>query len=328
LGTFACSSSSSSGTDVAYEDSYAADYYYPTDVAYSGVYAAGWSAAGYGLYAVTPTQSHDGGGSVVDAATSSVDAASTHMVDAATGVPPSGTGVHGAVGEIIRNLALGGNVCAGQVTVTRPLGASVCGQSGSGLNITFNGCQLPGGGTVDGTVNVQLNRTASNSACDGTTMVGLGYMSTLTNLTYTGTSGAKIMIPSQTDTATINFAFGSAPTTITLTSTGEIERMDTNGTLTSDRSYTGTRTISSISLASQSYAAGGTINVTDKTDGGTGTLTGSGLQRDANCCKPVGGTLSVSRTGGKHDGTHNWTFDATCGSAKLDGNMVTLPACI
>ena len=39
--------------DVAYEDSYGSDYYYPADVAYAGVYAG--YGAGYGLYFAVPT---------------------------------------------------------------------------------------------------------------------------------------------------------------------------------------------------------------------------------------------------------------------------------
>ena len=51
--------------DVAYEDSYGSDYYYPADVAYAGVYAG--YGAGYGLYFAVPTgvkSAADGG--VVD----------------------------------------------------------------------------------------------------------------------------------------------------------------------------------------------------------------------------------------------------------------------
>ena len=36
----------------------------------------------------------------------------------------------------------------------------------------------------------------------------------------------------------------------------------------------------------------------------------------------------IVRTGGAFPGTHNWTFNSTCGSATADGQTVTLPACI
>ena len=51
VGSAGCGSSTTS-SDVAYEDDYAGDYYYPADVAYSGVYAGGWGY--YGIYAATP----------------------------------------------------------------------------------------------------------------------------------------------------------------------------------------------------------------------------------------------------------------------------------
>ena len=85
---------------------------------------------------------------------------------------------------------------------------------------------------------------------------------------------------------------------------------------------------SSISLADQSYTVGGMLNLTDKSGGGTATFTGTDISRETACCRPTGGTLAVSRTGGSHSGSHSWTFTSTCGSAMLDGKTVTLPACL
>jgi hypothetical protein len=51
IGSAGCGASTTS-SDVAYEDDYAGDYYYPADVAYSGVYAGGWGS--YGIYAAAP----------------------------------------------------------------------------------------------------------------------------------------------------------------------------------------------------------------------------------------------------------------------------------
>jgi hypothetical protein len=146
-------------------------------------------------------------------------------------------------------------------------------------------------------------------------------------LTYTGTGNAKIVIPTQMDMATVHIPFGQVPATVTMTSSGEIQRLGSDGTMTSDRTFTGSRTFSITSIADHTYTVDGMINVTDKA-GGTGTISATGLGRERNCCKPTAGTLSVSRTGGSHSGTHNWTFTATCGSATLDGKTVTLPACL
>jgi hypothetical protein len=199
--------------------------------------------------------------------------------------------------------------------------------SAAGVNIVFNGCQLSGGGTVDGTVNVQINRSASDTTCNTATSITLGYTSTITNLTYTGTGGAKVVIPNEMSTATINFSFGQTPTTVGLATNGEVQRFASGGSMTTDRTFTGMYTFSSISLADQSYTVGGTLNVTDKA-GGTATLTGTNIARETSCCRPTGGSLAVSRTGGSHSGSHTWTFTSTCGSAMLDNKTVTLPACL
>jgi hypothetical protein len=316
VGSAACGAAAATD-DVAYEDDYAGDYYYPADVAYGGVYAGGF----VGYYAVTPA----GTGPSELLATAVTDAAAA--VDAGGRAGTGATTVRGAVGQAIRDAALGGGICPGQVTVTPQNGASVCAVTAAGVNIVFNGCQLSGGGIVDGTVNVQINRSASDANCNASTTIMLGYTSTITNLTYTGTGGAKVVIPNEMSTATISFSFGHTPTTVGIMSNGEVQRFASGGTMTTDRTFTGTQTFSSISLANQSYTLGGMLNITDKT-GGTATMTGTNIIRDTSCCRPTGGTLAVSRTGGSHSGSHTWTFTSTCGSAMLDNKTVTLPACL
>jgi hypothetical protein len=333
VGAVGCGSSSSA--DVAYEAAYAGDYYYPADVGYSSVYTTDT-----GVYFVAPASNglttpiaadvtDAGGGGAGGAAGEAGTAGGAGAGgNGAAGSGGSGsTTARGAVGQAIRTVALGGAVCPGQVTVTRPAGTDVCGVSGAGLSIVFSGCQLSGGGTVDGTITVQRSLSASDTDCTSSTMLTVGYTSTITSLTYTGTGGAKIVIPTATDTATIQVPLGTAPSTVTLMSTGQIQRLGTDGSVTSDRSYTGKRTYSAISVSNQTYTVDGMIAVTD-TAGGTATISASGLQRDQSCCRPTGGTLSVSRTGGSHAGSHTWTFSATCGSVMLDGKTVTLPACL
>ena len=323
-GSAGCGSSTSS--DVAYEDDYAGDYYYPADVAYSGVYAGGFGY--YGIYAATPASTPsallDGGRVSIDGGHVTIDAG--RAVDGGRGT--GSTTVREAVGQAIREAALGNVVCAGQATVTPRTGNAVCGVSAAGVSIVFNGCQLSGGGTVDGMVDVQITRSASDTTCNSSTSITLGYTSTITNLTYTGTGGAKIVIPNDMSSSTLTYSFGQAPTTASIQTNGEIQRFASGGSMSSDRTYNGTYMFSSISLADQTYTVGGMLNMMDKSGGGTATFTGTDITRDTGCCRPTGGTLSVSRNGGNHSGSHSWTFNSTCGSAMLDGKTVTLPSCL
>jgi hypothetical protein len=275
--------------DVAYEDGYAGDYVYPADIGYAGGFVGGgYYAAAVGTSAIT---------------------------------------ARGAVGQAIRTAVQGGDVCGDKVTVTPRNGASVCGDAGTGVTVVFNDCELSNGGMVDGTVDVQLNRSASNVVCDGSTDISLGYTATITDLTYTGVDGRAIFIPNQKSTATINHPFGQMPATVEIETLGEVQRFELGGAKISDRMYSGTQTLSSISLANQSYTLSGVLNVTDES-GATGTLTGTDLTIDTSCCRPTGGTLAISRTGGNHAGSHTWTYTPTCGSATLDNTTVTLPDCL
>ena len=188
-GSAGCGSSTTS-SDVAYEDDYAGDYYYPADVAYSGVYAGGWGY--YGIYAATPAGtgsrprcstaaaqhrrrrviSIDGGHISVDGGHVIVSVDAGRAVDGG-GKGTGSTTVREAVGQAIREAALGDVVCAGQATVTPKTGTTICGVSASGVNIVFSGCQLSGGGTIDGTVDVQITRSASDTTCDSSTTITL-----------------------------------------------------------------------------------------------------------------------------------------------------------
>jgi hypothetical protein len=320
LGSAACGTSTTTATtDTAYEDSYSTAYNYSAGVAYAGVYAAG--GVGYGIYLATP------GGALPSAKT---DGGAARSAD---GGVSAGGGVRQAVDQAISTMANGGTVCPGQATMTTQSGTPACATAGTtsartGLNIVFSGCQLPGGGTVDGTVDVKLTRTASDTSCNAATTIALGYTETLTNLTYTGTAGAKLVLPNQMSTATLDFPLGSTAATVTIASNGELQIVAPDGTMTSDRTFNGSQTFSSISTADQSYTVGGMLTVQDKTGGASATMTGIGLARTTSCCRPTAGTLSINRTGGTAPGQHTWTFTSTCGSAMFDGKAVTLPACL
>ncbi|HXJ22978.1 MAG TPA: hypothetical protein VMT03_22355 [Polyangia bacterium] len=326
---------STTASDVAYEDAYAGSYYYPADVAVAGAYGVGW---GYGLYYDTAVAdampSHFGnggnGGTGIGGGGGIGGSGGSGGSGGAGGSLGSGTiSVRSAVGEAIRLAASGADVCGGNATFTRTTSstASVCGISAAGFNLVFSSCTLAGGGTVDGTVGAQVTFNASDTNCNSATMLNVSYTGTVTNLTYTGTGGGKIVIPSQTDMATIQTSLGAAPATIGMMSSGEIQRIDGSGTTTSDLTFTGNRTFSAISFPNQTYTVDGTVNFTDKS-GGTGTVTASGLVHDNSCCKPTAGTLSINRMGGSHSGSHSWTFSSSCGTATLDGKTVTLPACL
>lgn len=304
IGAAGCGTETTATTaDYAYEDAYLYDYYYPADVAYAGAYGAdAWDYATF------------------------VDAALGYSGTSATAAQRL------AIGGAVRALIRGQSMCPGQVTVTPKTAAPPCAGSGAtaqrdGITIAFNGCQITGGGMVTGDFDVQSNRSASAQTCSSTTDISLGFTTTITNLTYTSPDGAKLVIPSQVDTTSMSYTFGTSPTVFSINSNGELQRFDTAGTMISDHTSSGTRTIT-LSPSSSSYTIDGTVNVTDKINGGTAVLTGTGITRTAGCCRPTGGTLTVSRTGGLHPGDHTWVFESTCGAATFDGTAVTLPACI
>jgi len=337
------SSSTTSSGYVAYEDPYVYTSYYPADVAYANAYWANdWSypvvyATGYGpsnpaptAPAAPPTTTVDAGPS--DAAVPATDGA---VADAAT-TTDGGTSTSRltSIPDLIRALARGDTtVCPGHVTVTPKTAAPPCTgdvrtQVRAGVTIVFNGCQIPNDGTVDGTVDVTSTQTASTPDCNSGTIITVSHQATITNLSLTGSGGSKLVIPNQTDQGANSFTFGQTPATLVIESNGQIQLFGPNGTALADLGYQNNRTFTFAGSAS-SYRLDGTSHITDNLRSGVTTdLTATGVTRVESCCRPVGGTLQIVRTGGAFPGTHNWTFNSTCGSATADGQTVTLPACI
>jgi len=301
--------------DLAYEDAYLYDAYYPADLAYSSFY---WTSAwGYPTLYFDITYP-DGDAGVGDAS------------GADGGVAP--TSPRGAVGLAIRALARGEAVCPGHVTVNEKSVSPPCSSPGvssvrAGASIVFDQCPIAGGGMLSGTVDVAATQTASEETCSGTTTITLGFTSTITNLSYTGVDGAKLVIPTQRDSGTNEFTFGQTPATITIASNGQLQIFDANGGLISDHTVTGSR-VYSFGGSRTSYTVDGVVDIADNfSPGTTATLTAVSLTRTPDCCRPTGGTLTVSRTSGVAPGAHKWTFSSTCGSANIDGIDYTLPTC-
>jgi hypothetical protein len=288
-------------TGTYYYDPYMYSYYYPADLSYSTYYYTdAW--AYNGLYY------------------------STDIEQAQTTSP-----AHWSVGNALRALARGQAICPGQVTVTPKTVMPVCasGQSSnvpSGVTVVFTGCQLTGGGVVDGTVDVTAMQTTSDETCGPSTSITLTHKTVITNLSYRGTDGSKLVIPDQTDTGTNNFMLGTTPTSVNINSTGRFQFYDSGQTLVLDQNFNGTRTFK-FAGTQQSYTVDGVMNSQDnKTSGQTATFTATGLTRTNDCCHPTAGSLTLSRMGPTMD-QHTFTFGPTCGAATQDGSGLTLPAC-
>jgi hypothetical protein len=219
------------------------------------------------------------------------------------------------------------------VTVTPKPAANPCPQAGAetvrgGATIVFAACVLPNGGVVDGTVDVETTRTASEATCSPTTTITVSHTTTVTNLSYTGPAGRRIVIPSQTGSGTTTFVNGQSPTSAAATLNGRLQLLEPNGTVIADRTYGGDVTVTPSADRSR-FAIDGVLTLVDADQSGTTVLTATGLTRASSCCRPVAGTLSIVRTGSMAFSQHVWTFDqASCGTARFDDQTVTLATCL
>jgi hypothetical protein len=285
----------------AYDDAYLYDGYYPADVAYASSYwAYGWDYGGF--YYLTN--------------------------DATAAAAAGGTG-HPGLGAAIKALARGQQICPGQATVTEKTSASICAANAAalraGVTIQFNNCAVSGA-IISGTVDVTGTATASDQACGGTTNVTLNFTSTLTNLSLTGSDGRKLVIPNQTNTGMASFTYGQAPAQMTIQTNGELQLLDTAGSVISDHTYMGDNTFTF--SGTTSYSVTGTTNVQEKNGAATATITRQGLTRSGDCCRPTGGSITVNRTNGQYPGQADWTFGPSCGQVSRNGTSATMPTCM
>ena len=134
------------------------------------------------------------------------------------------------------------------------------------------------------------------------------------------------MLPSQSDTGSATYTFGQNAQSATITSTGELQFLDSSGKKTADHSFSGMRTLT-LPASQLAYTIDGTTTINDNLASSTATLVGTGLQSSSSCCRPTAGTLMIARTGGSQPGQHTWAFGPSCGDVTRDGSSVALPAC-
>jgi hypothetical protein len=302
-------------------DSFLYTSYYPADVAVSGVYWAGPWAYDALYVLANGGVGIDGGGVGPGNGVPTVPSAPTTTAPSTVTTP----------GDAIRALARGQSLCPSQVTVTPKMAAPPCTGAAlqrSGVTLVFSGCQTPGGGTISGTVDVTTTRTASTAVCDATTSVTLTHTTTITNLDYTGISGGRLFVPSQTDTGTNVYTFGQTPSHVSVSSTGQLQIFARDGSQTSDHTFTGTATFS-FGGSETGYTVDGNVAITDNRTAGQATAaTVTGLERIVSCCRPVGGSVILVQTSGPSPGTRVWAFGPSCGDLTVDGQDASLPLCI
>jgi hypothetical protein len=236
-----------------------------------------------------------------------------------------------SLGEILRALARGQSVCPGRVTVTPHMITNPCPANGSdnirgGVSLAFSDCELPNGGVLGGSIEVQTTRTTDDE-CSAHTTITIMHTVTITDLSYTTPSGRRLAIPNQTATGTTSYPIGKPPSTAAATLDGRMQVYGLDGALATDRVYTGDLTVTP-SPDRSSFLVDGTMNLDDADGTGSTALTVTNLTRAGDCCIPLSGTISATRTGQGSFGLHVWSFDAACNGASFDGRAVTMGRCL
>jgi hypothetical protein len=228
----------------------------------------------------------------------------------------------------LRDLALGEGICPGQVTVTTERTTAPC-DTGQGETVPVSnsvqlaGCELPGGGRLDGSVKIAASQTLSDMNCDAGTSIDVSYTSTTTDLVYTAPSGARIELPQVTRTGTFTRALDAPPSLLTINSQGRLERYDAKGAAQSKTTFSGMQTLTMLG-ANGGFRVDGTLTLQDELDARSANVTSIGLTRAEGCCYPTSGSIEVARSDGDDE---RWSFGPSCGDVSVNGHKVSPPQC-
>jgi hypothetical protein len=230
--------------------------------------------------------------------------------------------------QALRDLALGEGICPGQVTVTTERITAAC-DTGEGEttpvsnSIELQGCELSGGGQLDGSIRIAASQTLSDTNCDAGTSIEVSYTSTTTDLVYTAPSGARIELPQVTRTGSYTRPLDQPPSLLTINSQGRIERYDEKGAARSKTTFSGMQTLTMLG-ANGGFRVDGTIALQDELGSSNANVSSVGLTRTEGCCYPTSGSLEVAHSDGR---TQRWSFGPACGDVSVNGHDVTLASC-
>jgi hypothetical protein len=307
-------------TTYAYDDPYLYTAYYPADVAYASYYwAYPWDYSTFyyfiGAYTPpTPTATPAGG-------TTGTSTGGTTGTGTAT--------VRSGLTAAIEALARGEQVCPGQVTVNEKTSASICASNAAamraGATITFNNCSTTGG-TINGTIDITGTATASDQTCGAATTINLSHTSTITNLSIKVADGRTLVFPNGTNTGMTTFTYGQSPTTTNITTNGELQILDSSGSMQADLTFMGDNTFTF--SGNQSYTIDGATTVHEKNGSASATISRQGLVRSGGCCRPTAGSITVDRTGGTVPGQASWEFGPSCGQVQRNNTTAQMPSCM
>ena len=228
----------------------------------------------------------------------------------------------------LRDLALGEAVCPGQVTVTTERTTAPC-DTGEGATvplsnaIQLNGCELSGGGKLDGSLQIAAAQTLSDMNCDAATSIDVSYTSTTTGLVYTAPDGARIELPQVTRTGSYTRLLDAPPSLLTINSEGRIERYDAKGAAQSKTTFSGMQTLTVLG-ANGGFRVDGTLTLEDEIGDRSASVTSVGLTRAEGCCYPTSGSIDVAHSTGNEQ---RWSFGPGCGDVSVNGHKVTPDEC-
>jgi len=242
--------------------------------------------------------------------------------------PPKAASTSSLPALALRDLALGEGICPGQVTVTTERTTAPC-DTGTGDTvpvsnaIQFNGCELTGGGKLDGSVRIAAAQTLSDMNCNASTSIDVSYTSTTTGLVYTAPSGARIELPEVTRTGSFTRLLDAPPSLLTINSQGRIERYDAKGDAQSKTTFSGMQTLT-LTGGNGGFRVDGTLALQDELGDRSANATSVGLTRTEGCCYPTSGSLEFARSDGRTD---HWSFGPACGQISVNGHEVAPREC-
>lgn len=241
------------------------------------------------------------------------------------------------IGAALRGLINGVKVCGDKVTIERQVATADCAEIGrggeylAGVTVTFDKCELPSGGMLDGVVTATTSKKlAPMQACAPGALIDVERTVSIDQLTHRRPSGVLVEWKNVNATSKAQRPIATPPAELKLQLQGERSAVTPLGKPLFHHLFEGAANVSfnkGDADVAPSRTISGQLTIQHLIAKFTAVITAKGLTKSADCCRPIAGSVSLVRTGSK-EASHELEFGPACGAVALDGAVLDLPECL
>lgn len=241
------------------------------------------------------------------------------------------------IGAALRALIYNVKMCGDRVTIDRQLATADCNLIGNkgeyiaGVTVTFDKCELPSGGMLDGVITATTEKKlAAGQSCVADALIDVDRSISIDSLTHRRPSGVRVEWKNVNGSSAAQRPIATFPSSIDLTIQGQRQAFSALGRPLFDHLFQGAAKVSfdkGDATTAPSRTVSGQLTIQHLLAKFTATISADNVVKAADCCRPTSGAVTLVRSGSR-EAAHSIEFGPSCGAVALDGNPLDLPECL